>query len=388
VRVLIAHSAYLSGPASGENQVVIDEARLLERAGHSVEVYSPSARTEGVADLMRTGAGTIWSREASRRISELVRDQGANVLHVHNLYPALSPAVIRSAYNEGAAVVMTLHNYRMHCLPGTFLRDGKVCELCQGKVPVPGVRYRCYRDSAPASAILATSMTLHRKLNTFDRVSIFLAVTSFIREKHLEAGMPAERVRVKPNFSWPGERRIGPGEFFIFLGRLAPEKGVSTLLRIWKPEFGKLLIVGGGPEEEELRRIAPDEVDFLGSVPGPEARAILARARALLVPSRWYEGAPRTIVESYASGVPVVASRIGGLAESVEEGLSGFLVPPDSAPDWAAAITALSDDSVSESLSAGAYRLWEERYTPAKGLAMLEGAYRDALTARHPRMGD
>jgi glycosyltransferase involved in cell wall biosynthesis len=291
----------------------------------------------------------------------------------------LSPAVLRTAESEGAAVVVTLHNYRMMCLPANFLRDGRTCELCLGKAPWRGVMYRCYRDSALGSAAMASSLILHRELRSFDRVRRFLAVSEFVRQKHIEAGVSPARIRVKRNFVWAAPRRQGPGEFFLYLGRLAPEKGVETLLRAAGDLSHRLVVVGEGPQGGALRREAPPGVEFTGPVGPEEVPTILSRARALVVPSLWYEAAPRGILESYASGVPVVASRIGALPEAVEEGVTGVLAEPGSPESWRKALGRLAEDRESSRLGEGAFRAWTERYTPEQGIRDLEAAYREAL---------
>jgi glycosyltransferase involved in cell wall biosynthesis len=379
LRVLILHSRYLSGPASGENRVAEEEARLLREAGHLVTKWTPSPDPGDGMGLVRAGLSAVWSPSAFKEVRRLVRRSRPDVVHVHNLYPMLSPAVLRIAESEGAAVVVTLHNYRLMCLPANFLRDGRTCELCLGKAPWRGVVYRCYRDSALGSAAMATSLVLHRGLGSFDRVRRFLAVSEFVRQKHIEAGVSPGRIRVKRNFAWAAPRRQGPGEYFLYLGRLAPEKGAETLLRVAGDLSHRLVVVGEGPQGEILRRGAPPTVEFMGSVTPEEVPAILSRARALLVPSLWYEAAPRGILESYASGVPVVASRIGALPEVVEEGVTGVLAEPGSAESWRRVLSRLAEDQESGRLGEGAFRAWSERYTPEHGIRDLEAAYREAM---------
>jgi glycosyltransferase involved in cell wall biosynthesis len=389
MRILILHSRYLSGAASGENQVVRDEAALLREGGHRVWVHTPTTRSERRRDRMTAGASAVWSVSTSAAVRRIVRSHDIDVVHVHNLFPNLSPAVLRAARAGGAAVVMTLHNYRLVCLPADLLRDGRVCEACVGRMPWRGVAYRCYRDSVLASATLAGSLALHRGIRSFEAVDRFLAVSQFVKAKHVEAGIPAREILVKPNFAWPVERRDGPGEVFLYLGRLAPEKGVRTLLRAWAlGSPGKLLVVGDGPEAAELRRTAPPGVEFLGQVPGEEVPPLLARARALLVPSRWYEAAPRGIVEAFAAGVPVIASGIGALREIVEDGVSGMLVPVDDASAWSSTAARLMDDEISVGLGEGAWASWSRWYRPDAALEALEDAYADALAAREARRAE
>ncbi len=380
MRVLILHSRYLSGDASGENRVVEDEARLLAEGGHQVEVWQASPERVTGLGLVGTAAGAVWSRTAVSQVRRKVREIGAEVVHCHNLFPVLSPAVLRAAADAGAAPVMTLHNYRLMCLPSTFLRDGRVCEDCLGRLPWPGVVHRCYRGSLLGSATVAASLSMHRALNTFRHVALYLAVSEFVRRKYIEAGFPPERLRVKSNFAWPVPKREGPGHHFLFLGRLSPEKGVHTLLRAWKRVPSKLVVVGDGPDAASLRASAPPNVEFTGSLPPPQVLDFLRGARVLLMPSLWYEAQPRVILEAFAAGVPVAASRIGGLPDLIASGESGLLVSPHEPVEWAAAAERLLDDEESIRLGEGAYQLWKERYSPAQGLQELEDSYRDALS--------
>jgi glycosyltransferase involved in cell wall biosynthesis len=382
VRVLIVHSRYLSGPASGENAVVRDEARLLTQAGHRVEVWEPTpGRVTGIG-LVGTGIHATWSPQAVTRVRGMAREMSAEVVHIHNLFPTLSPAVLRAAAEQGAAPVMTLHNYRLMCLPSTFLRDGGICEDCLGRTPWPGVIHRCYRGSLLGSAAMAASLSVHRALRTFERIVLYLPVSEFVRRKYVEAGFPPDRLRVKSNFAWPTARREGPGDHFLFLGRLSPEKGLQTLVSAWRNTPAKLLVVGDGSEASRLRDAAGPNVEFAGPVPRTQVAEILRGARALLLPSLWYEAQPRVILEAYAAGVPVVASRIGGLPDLVVEGGSGLLVPPNDPDAWARAAGRLLDDQETERFGSGAYRLWEERYSPERAIRDLEDAYGEALSRR------
>jgi glycosyltransferase involved in cell wall biosynthesis len=381
MRVLILHSRYLSGESSGENQVVDSEAALLAGAGHDVQVWAPESQADGPMSRVRAGFAAVHSRAAVRHVRQLVRRHGSEVVHCHNLFPVLSPSVLRAAADEGAAVVMTLHNYRLICLPATFLRDGSTCELCLGRLPWRGVVHACYRGSRPGSAALAASIAGHRVAGTFARVHRFLAVSRFVRDKYLQAGVSGDRLVVKPNFVPDPRLRRSRRDYHLYLGRLSPEKGVATVLAAHRPGHGRLLIAGDGPAREELRAQASRDVEFVGPVRTRDVPALLARARSLLLPSRSYEGAPRVVLEAYASGVPVIASRIGGLREVVDHGGSGLLVDAEDPNAWAAALARLADDDVNERMGAAARGLWEERYGPREGLRALEAAYEAALAA-------
>jgi glycosyltransferase involved in cell wall biosynthesis len=379
MRVLILHSRYRSGPASGENRVVEDEARLLTEAGHHVEMFAPELGQPSGFDLVSAGIGMIWSRRSAEHVTTLIDRSKPTLVHCHNLFPALSPAVIR-ATRHVAPVVMTLHNYRLQCLPATLFRDGRVCEDCLGRTPWPGLLHRCYQNSFAASAALASSLVLHERIGTFQRVNLYLAISEFVRRKHIQGGLSPSQIIVKPHFTWPAERRDGPGQYFLFLGRLSSEKGVDALLRAWQKIPAKLLVAGDGPEAARLRAMAPSNVEFRGTVSPDEVLALLRHARALVVPSTWQEGAGRVVLEAYATGVPVLASRVGALPETVQDQVTGLLLPPTDIEAWEQAALRLLEDSESKRMGDAAWDLWNERYGPETGLQNIQDAYRRVLT--------
>jgi glycosyltransferase involved in cell wall biosynthesis len=377
MRVLVLHSRYASGASSGENRVVEDEVELLRSAGHDVHLWAPMPGDATAGSRAGLALSAVWSRTAVAEVRRLAAEFQPDVIHVHNLFPMLSPAVLRAA---GAPLVVTLHNYRLLCLPAVFLRDGRACEDCLGKFPWRGVVHRCYRGSTAGSAALAASLGVHRRMGTFGHVAMFLAVSEFVCRKHIEAGFDPARIRVKPNFGSAQPRREGPGEDFLFLGRLSEEKGLDRLVSIWGDVPARLLVVGDGPERARLEAAAPDTVEFRGSVPSDQVPAYLARARALVLPSICYEGAPRTVVEAYAAGVPVVANRYGALPGVVSDGVTGLLVEPGDAAGWREALASVLDDDTSQRLGEGAFAAWSTSYSPERGIADLEAAYH-AVTA-------
>lgn len=377
IRILISHSRYRSGPTSGENQVVADELELLRDAGH--DVFSLVLDSASVGGGLRAGASAVWSSKALRLLRTELRRSRPDVIHFHNFFPALSPAVARLGREEGLPVVVTLHNYRLMCLPATFLRDGKPCELCLGKVPWRGVVHRCYRDSLPASGSLATSLTMHRALGTFDGVTLYLAVSEFVRRKHISAGFPATKVIVKENFAWSSPPRQEPGDYFLYAGRVAPEKDLVTLMAAFKGLDAELVIMGDGPDMDSVRNVAPRNVRFRGTVTQEEVRAALLKCIAVLLPSLSYEGAPRGIVEAFAASVPVIASELGAIPEFIEDGISGILVPTRDVVGWREALGGLLQDGVSSRLGNGANEVWRKRFTPERALKELEAAYTLAI---------
>ena len=380
MRIAVLHSRYLSGPASGENRVFSDEIELLIKAGHEVKGWAPSPGTTSKAGA-KAALQAVWSAEAVTQVRDLVSGWGAQIVHFHNLFPLVSPAAVREASAQGAGVVMTLHNYRLMCLSGSFFRDGHICEDCLGHSPWRGVVHSCYRGSAMASGALTTSLAVHRGLGTFDRIDRFLAVSEFVQRKHVEAGISEERIGVAPQFAWPTERREGPGDYFLYVGRLTQEKGANALIDAWTPDLGPLVVAGDGPEMAHLRAVAAPNVEFRGLLPGGAIPALLRGARALMVPSLWDDAAPRSVTEAFAAGVPVVASRRGGLSEAVRNDESGLLVSPGVASEWAAAVRHLCNDQEAVRLGENAWRQWSGAHRPEHSLARLESAY-EAVLAR------
>lgn len=378
MRIAILHSRYRSGSTSGENRVVEDEATLLRQAGHEVRVWSPTPQASGAVTLMQAGGRAIWSHNAQTVMDAMINEFRPEIIHCHNLFPELSPVVFRVADRRGIPSVMTLHNYRLLCLPATFLRDGRVCEDCLGRIPWRGVVHRCYRNSVAGSASLGASLSLHRMIRSFHKVRFFLAASQFVADKHIEAGFPAGKFRTKPNFAWPSPMRDGAGDYFLYLGRLSAEKGVSVLLEAWRQIRAKLVIVGSGPEQDQLSALTPHNVEFRGDVDPGVVPGLLRRARALLLPSICYEAAPRVIIEAYAAGVPVVGSRIGALVEAIQDNVSGVLVTPDNPRALANGVARLLDDTESKRLGDGAYEAWCERYAPEHAIVALESIYQDA----------
>jgi glycosyltransferase involved in cell wall biosynthesis len=372
MRVLVLHSRYLSGASSGENRVVEDEVRLLRQAGHRISTWTPSL--DGQTRTPAAAARSIWSRSGRGTALRTALAERIDAVHAHNLFPNLSPAVLRT----GRPTVMTLHNFRLACLSATFLRNGRICEDCLGRRPWRGVVHGCYRRSRPQSAVIATSLTLHHAIGTFDHVTLYAAVSEFVKHKLVEHGFDPDRIRVRRNFSWPAERRAGAGDYFLALGRLSVEKGLEPIVSNWR-RATPLVVVGDGPERSRLESLASPGVRFCGAVTAEEVPALLRDARALLVPSTCYEGSPRVIVEALAAGVPVIASRIGGLPEHVDDEVSGLLVEPGNDDAWREAVGQLEDDETSERLGTAAYTAWQERFSPDVGLRSLVALYEEAI---------
>ena len=295
--------------------------------------------------------------------------------------PRALPAVLRAARGS-APLVMTLHNYRLICLPATLLRDGRICEDCLGRVPWRGIAHACYRDSTVGSTVLATSLTLHRRLGTFDRVDLFLAVSQFVRAKHIAAGFDPNRIVVKPNFAWPGERRAGPGDYFLFTGRLSEEKGVRDtdrgLARAGRPAPGRRCRPGGGvatATRAAIRRVPRDRFrrrDLTAALPGPRAGDAVCLLRGGCAAEKHSRVVRRRSAgdRERDRGAAGVGSTTACRASWCRRG------SPPLSPTPPGACSTTRD---CERMGQGAWQLWRERFGPDRALSDLEAVYDRAL---------
>ena len=337
MHILFIHNTYQH--RGGEDSVVEAEIALLRSHGHAVETYFRSNDDVGSMSSLALARHTLWSPRTTHDLVELIHRFQPDVIHAHNTFPLISPSLYWAAARAGVPVVQTLHNFRLMCLNAFFLREGRVCEDCLGHLPWRGVVHKCYRGSGAASAVLAGMLTLHRGLGTYrNKVARYIALNDFCRNKFIEGGLPAARIAVKPNFvDLPAPEALAR-QGLLFVGRLAVEKGVVTLAQAAAllPN-ARLRVAGDGPEAAVLDGVGG--VTRLGSQPGEVVRQEMNRAVALVIPSIWYENFPRTIVEAFACGLPVIASRIGALTELVYDGETGLLFEPGNPRDLADRMT-------------------------------------------------
>jgi glycosyltransferase involved in cell wall biosynthesis len=319
MKVVVAHNRYSSAQPSGENTVVDQQIATLRSAG--VEVIPFLRSSDEIADLpARRKAllplSPIYAGQAQRDLRRLLREHRPDVFHLHNPYPLLSPWVVRTAQAEGVPVIQTVHNYRQVCANGVYFRDGHICTDCQGRgYPLPAIAHACYRGSRAQSAIMATTLTLHRR--TWHAVDRYLALTDAMAAHLVSYGVPRERIVVNPNSS-PDPGTPPPlGDGFLFLGRLSEEKGIALLLEAWRRHevgtLGPLRIVGDGELRHLVSAAAAERADVIFTGPTDRAgvRAALRDSSVVLAPSVWHDVLPTVILEALAAGRPVLGSPLG-----------------------------------------------------------------------------
>lgn len=388
MKILLAHNFYRSSAPSGEDAVYRNERALLERHAEVVayERHNDDIDESTLARKARLALNGAWSDRAYREVAALVRRERPDVAHFHNTFPLISPSVYAACRDQGVPVVQTLHNYRFVCPNALLLRDGQPCEDCLRGSLLPALRHRCYRGSLPATLAQVWAITSNRWRSTYRRnVDCYVALTRFAAGKLIAGGLPADRFVVKPNFlPDPPAAGRGEGGYAIFVGRLSEEKGVATLLEAWKqlPEW-PLRVVGDGPLRPVLEARAKGwglPVTFLGFRTRSEILDIVGNAEALVVPSEWYEGFPMVVLEAYACGTPVLASRIGSLTEIVREGQTGATFRPSDPADLAATVRrVLGDAGLLRRMRELAREEFLKKYTEGANISQSMQIYSEAI---------
>lgn len=401
MHVLVVHNHYSSGQPSGENRVVAEEVALLRAAGHRVDLFE--RRSDDIAGRSLLGKVAVpllvpWNPAVRKELAAKLRAERPDVVHVHNVFPLLSPAVLAACADVGVPVVTTLHNYYQVCPPGTLQRDGRLCTDCVGtKVPLPAVRHGCYRNSRLATVPLAVNLSVNRR-RWWSGVERFFCISGAQRDVLVRAGMPADLLTVKHNFvPDPGVRREGDGEHLLFLGRLAEAKGVRVLTAAWDmiaAEGGvgvPLVLAGSGPLEAEVRAWAEgrDDVRYVGLLDPDEVRKAVARSVAVVAPSLAPETFGLVVAEAMAAGVPAVAAGHGAFVEIVDDGVTGLLHRPGERTSLASCLRRITADAAgNRDMGRAARHRYEQGFSPAVGLARLEEEYRSAIAGRSTSMGD
>ena len=386
MRVLVAHNRYQQ--PGGEDTVYAAEAALLEERGHVVVRYE--ADSDDVAAMGRgeLALATLWNARSYRDVRALIRRTRPDVLHAHNTFPLISPAVYYAARAEDVPVVQTLHNYRLVCPSAVLFRAGAVCEACVGRaVALPGVAHACYRRSRVQSLAVASMLAIHRAARTWsDAVGVYVALTEGAREVFVRGGLPADRVVVKPNFVHP-DPGVGAhgGGFALFVGRVAEEKGVGVLLEAWR-RLGAdvpLKVVGDGPLRRELEALGTPGVEWLGPLDRGRVLQLMQDARFLVVPSVWREPFGMVVAEAFAVGLPAVVSDVGALGELVEHRGTGLRFAAGSADALAAQVRwLLEHPEVVPAMGAEARRVYAARFTADANYGLLLGVYERAVAQR------
>lgn len=389
MKILIVHNFYQQ--PGGENVVFRGERDLLLEEGHEVTTFERDNREiRGFKLLKKIGliGSSVWARNSNRDLIKIISKKKPSIAHFHNTFPLISPSGYYVCRRREIPSIQTIHNYRLFCQKGSFFRVGRICLSCSGKkLSWPGIARRCYHGSFLQSAVVSTSNFIHRTAGTFENlIDGYISLTQFSKKLLIENGIPERKIFVKPNFVHPDPGAgVIKGEFGIFVGRLSEEKGIPTLLRALKEiPFVSIKIIGEGPLEFRIHELQRGEkarkLDFLGYKKHEVVMDLMQRARFLVFPSECYEGFPMAIAESFSCGTPVITSRLGSMAEIVEEGKTGLFFNPGDSGDLAEKIKwAWEHPSNIKEMGKEARFEFEKKYTGKKNYSILMGIYKKVL---------
>lgn len=322
MKILIVHNNY--GKYSGEEAVVDQMAAMLREHGHQVSFFRMTSEgsRDSLGGKIKGFLSGIYSPAGVRGMREAIRREKPDIINIHNLYPFISPAALFECRKAGIPIVMTVHNFRLICPTGLFMRGGGPCELCLQK----GNEWSCIRYNCEHSLFKSTGYTLR---NAFARwtgaykkcVSAFACITEFQRKKLIEAGFDTDRITVIPNsIDTPVSYQETEGQYVAYIGRLSYEKGYDILIDIARryPEIN-FHFAGAKRDDIELLNV-PSNVIFRGYLNKEELGDFIRNSKFLVMPSRCYEGFPMAILEAACFGKPSIGPDHGGFTEIIGKG--------------------------------------------------------------------
>jgi len=321
---------------------------------------------------VKTAGRVLYSLQAKRRLDGLLKKERPDIVHLHNIHHQISPSILHTIKAHALPVVMRLHDYKMVCPVYTLLLNGRPCQRCRGGRYYNAFINRCTKNSYLKSAVNVLEMYLHHRiLHIYELVDVFISPSLFLKEKFQEMGFPGEVVHLPyfidgqdffPSYNYREK-------FLVYFGRLSPEKGLFTLLEAMAGLDLELKIIGDGPLRKDMEKVVNekglDNVSFLGYRRGEELKRPIQKAMAVVIPSEWYENYPRSVIEAFALGKPVIGSRIGGIPELVKDGQTGLTFEPGNAEDLRAKVKALiSNPDRVYKMGQAARRFVEEKLNP------------------------
>tara|TARA_Y100000590_G_C15717261_1_gene1012268 strand:- start:499 stop:1701 length:1203 start_codon:yes stop_codon:yes gene_type:complete len=387
LKILLIHNFYRSKIPSGENESFKLEKKILKENGHNIEEFvrnSDEIKSENLFSKLKIGLSLAWDHSSYKSVSKLVDSFKPDIVHVHNTFPLISPSIFY-AVKKKAAIVLSLHNYRLFCSNAKLLRSGKICKKCiEKKSVLPAIRYGCYQKSRFATIPLAFKIALHKKLNTWKKkVDAFIVQTEFQKKLMVESELPQDKIYVKPLSS--DKTSITPWEernnTIIFVGRLSEEKGLVTLVKswiLWGSEAPVLNIVGSGELEDELKKMVQKHsiknINFLGKLRYEDTREKIGKAKLTIFPSEWYEIFGKIIVDSFSKGTPIAVSDIGSLPDLVTNNHNGIVFRTNNEKSLFEEVKkAWTQLGCLEKLSKGAKNTYDQLYT-------LENSYERTIS--------
>lgn len=411
MQILLANKFFFE--KGGAEKSLFETARLLQDRGHQTRFFAMHHfRNRSCADAehfvsevdyedtrwsmrLKSAARMLYSVEAARKLAGLLDQHRIDVAHLNNIYHQISPSILHTLRRRGIPTVMSLRDYKVVCGSYQMLSQGRPCEACAGGRHLQATVKRCVKDSLAASLLTSAEMLLHhRVLDIYRLVDVFIAPSAFLGKKVREMGFKGQVVHL-PNFVSGLDAvvpRYGSTQpRLVYFGRLGREKGLATLMRAVKGLPVSLEVIGEGPLREPLQALAQQEaisnVEFAGYMSGGRLDRHVASAMAVVVPSEWYENNPRSVIEAFALGKPVIGARIGGIPELVRHADTGLTFAPGSVEDLRHQIEhLLTHPGEVREMGRRGRHLVETELSPERHYAGLMQVYGQALQ-RHASQG-
>lgn len=384
MKILQIHNQYTK--KGGEDGVVEAEKNLLRSEGNAVEqLFFDNSSVHGIEKL-KIFYKSLYNLQAQKVVREKIKSFQPDLIHIHNLFYVASPAILYEAQKQKIPVVLTIHNFRLICSGALLLRNGAVCELCiQKKLPLAGIQHKCFQNSALKTAQLTLITGLHKLLGTWQsKVDAYITLTEFVKNKlaYSSLNLAQDKIRVKPNFAHDKgftnfeERK----SFFLFVGRLSPEKGIKVLLEATKIYDFHLEIIGGGEMANIVKEYAQHnpKIIYHGFQGQDFIIEKMKQSKALLFPSIWYENMPLTLLEAFSTGTPVIISDIDNLNELVQNGYNGLHFRTGSSKDLAQKVKYF-EENTSPLFYENARNTYENLYSPQKNCEKLMEIYQQVI---------
>ena len=405
MKIIQVHNYYKQ--TGGEDVVVKAELELLQSKGNTVVTYYKNNEDIcGLVSKVQTAFKTLWNHAVYKEFVKLLQDERPDVVHCHNAFPLISPSIYWACSKENIPIVQTIHNYRLLCLNALLLLKDKsdkynICERCVKKsFKFPGIINRCYKNSFFGSLVLAKMLYIHKLIGTWNnKIDKYVVLTDFQKEKFIKAGLPNEKITVKPHFIkvLEAEKSFDDnyGDYAVYVGRLSKEKGCDIAIKAWKllkeksdSDLIKLLIVGDGEEKENLEKLADNlgiqsSVLFLGKQPYTKVLSLLQNSKCLIMPSICYESFGLTIIEAFSCGCPVIASDSGNTASIIDNNQNGLLFSMGNHQDLYTKLnTLLTNNELSKRISTNAKKSFEQKYCEDTNYEQLIKIYDSAIESK------
>jgi glycosyltransferase involved in cell wall biosynthesis len=381
MRILIVHTGYKI--RGGEDSVVDNEMDLLRSAGHEVNILRFANSGFSLLKLLQLPFNYSSYNKTKKTITSFKPD----IVHVHNLHFAGSTSVIYAVKKCNVPVVVTLHNYRILCPSGTLFFDNKLFLSSINKLfPVEAIKKGVYQNSKVITLWLAISAVINQLMKTWDIPDRYIVLGSNAKDIFLSSKYRhlADKMRIKPNFCFPHhEQQKQSGDYYLYVGRLSPEKGINVILNAFSKTDFVLKIIGSGPLEEEIKAFSDkfSNIEFLGVKAKNDVYSLISGAKAIIFSSIWYETFGMVIIEAFACGTPVIASSIGEAKNLVNDKINGLLFKAGNEDDLLDKVIYYESLSMEDKLQykSNALKAYQESYTPEINLRQLVNIYEEII---------